>query len=133
MREVSLLEVLQEYHKRIRAVLSALEAVYGQITYDRVVGQETPAPGEIDSLTFAFHGTGCTARYEGYTLEWDWDEQDHLIFDPWKLWQMTTDHPSQFGQWSELQEIQKELERLATGNLLERSPNSDYQFRLPLS
>lgn len=118
MPDLSLPEVLGTYRARIETVIERLQAAYGQVSPGRVLEEAVPAAGDLESLRFWFHGTGCTALFEGYLLAWDWDDGGALVFDAWKLWQMTRDHPLEFGHWSELAVLRGGLEQLVVDGQL---------------
>ena len=113
MAGMPLLKVVEIYQQLIRRAIERLETEYGEVSPSRVWDEEIPRKGRLPGLSFHFHGVGCTAQIDGYTVNWDWDREGRTdAFEAWKLWQMTRDHPQEFGLWAQLEPIKEELARL---------------------
>jgi hypothetical protein len=124
-------EVLQTYQARVREAISHLEAAYGEVNLMRVHEGSIPPSGDIPGLSFHFHGIGCTAQLDGHTVNWDWGRNDTVDqFEAWKIYQMTKDHPEEFGQWADLEALKAELYRLHAEGIVESIEDGSAVYRL---
>lgn len=93
MRELGFVEVVEKYQTLIDMAIGRIESHFGEVTLSRVRSGDSPSSGDLPDLTFYFHGIGCTAQIDGYTVNWDWNRAGETNeFEAWRLWQMTRDH-----------------------------------------
>lgn len=131
MSGVPFLRVVETYQNLTRRAIQRLEAEYGEVNPSRVLDEDIPFEGRLPGLSFHFHGVGCTARIDGYTINWDWDSEGRTDeFDAWKLWQMTRDHPQEFGLWAQLEPLKEELARLCLRGVVLPADESPVLYRL---
>jgi len=97
---------------------------------EAVLDGELLASAELPTLSFWFHGKGCTAAFDGYNVSWDWAQGNRTDqFEAWKVWQLTKDHPDEFGSWSDLQQLRAGLQELEVQGVIERVPMTSVLFR----
>ncbi|GGR41987.1 hypothetical protein GCM10008957_56990 [Deinococcus ruber] len=88
-----------------------------------------PASAELSTISFWFHGVGCTAEFDGYHLNWDWSKDNRTDeFEAWKIWRLTREHSDEFGHWSDLQQLRTGFQELAMQGVIESVPGSSVLF-----
>ncbi|UQN10561.1 hypothetical protein M1R55_30645 (plasmid) [Deinococcus sp. QL22] len=110
-------------------MIARIEAQYGAAHIEDVLNDRVPWAGELPGLTFHYHGLGFTAHLDGYTVKWDWFDDDMGVFDLWALGQFTQHREAEFGVWarySVLHAYTRKLEEM--GVLATVSLNESYRF-----
>lgn len=134
MQNPSFAEVVKRYQELIQKAIRRIEEAHGAASVSAVLDDLIPASGELPTVSYFFHGLGCTARLDGYMVSWDWGRDGRTDeFEAWKLWQMTRDHPQEFGPLSLLDRIKVEMNRLHSQGVIEPVDEWNVVYRFAAS